>query len=81
MAVVVNIPSENKPRRGPPITPKMVREAWRTPPKNWARKAIARHTKPYTRAIIFVLILAFFSDKGFFVIILYKGYKLILISW
>lgn len=46
LARVVNIPSENKPKSGPPIIPNIVKAACRTPPKFWATKAVATHTKP-----------------------------------
>lgn len=46
LGIEENMPSEKSPKRGPPTTPNMVNEACRTPPKNWARKAMARLTMP-----------------------------------
>jgi len=65
----VNIPSS-----GPPTTPKIVRLAWRTPPKYSATKAIPRHRNPYNSANIFEMNPLRVSGSGVFLSLAYAGW-------
>jgi hypothetical protein len=74
LAKGTNIPKVNNPNSGPPTTPKIVRAAWRTLPKDSAAKAIPRHTNPYNSANIFEMSPVWFSGSGFFLSIAYAGW-------
>jgi len=74
LAKGTNIPKVNNPSSGPPTTPKIVRVAWRTPPKDSAAKAIPRHTKPYNSANIFEMKPVRVSGSGVFLSLAYAGW-------
>ena len=52
---VENIPIVKRPNKGPPTTPKIVREACRTPPRYSAKKAMARLMAPKAKATSWVI--------------------------
>jgi hypothetical protein len=74
LAEGINIPKVNNPSSGPPTTPKIVRVAWRTPPKDSAAKAIPRHTNPYNSANIFEMSPLRVSGSGVFLSLAYAGW-------
>ena len=74
MAKGTNIPKLNNPSSGPPTTPKIVRLAWRIPPKDSAAKAIPRHRNPYNRANTFEMSPLWLSDSGAFLSLAYAGW-------
>ena len=47
---VENMPTVKRPNKGPPTTPKIVREACRTPPRYSAKNAMARLKAPKIKA-------------------------------
>jgi len=74
LAKGTNIPKVNNPSSGPPTTPKIVRLAWRTPPRDSAAKAIPRHTHPYNSASTFEMIPLQVSGSGVFLSLAYTGW-------
>jgi hypothetical protein len=74
LAKGTNIPKENNPSSGPPTTPKIVRVAWRTPPKDSAAKAIPRHRNPYNIANIFEMSPVQVSGSGVCLSLAYAGW-------
>jgi len=74
LAKGTNIPKVNNPNSGPPTTPKIVRVAWRTPPRDSAAKAIPRHTNPYNSANTFEMSPLWVSGSGVFLSLAYTGW-------
>jgi hypothetical protein len=74
LAEGINIPKVNNPSSGPPTTPKIVRLAWRTPPKDSAAKAIPRHRNPYKSANTFEMSPLWDSGSGDFLSLAYTGW-------
>lgn len=74
LAEGTNIPKVNNPNSGPPTTPKIVRLAWRTPPRCCAAKAIPRHRNPYNNANTFEMSPLQVSGSGVFLSLAYAGW-------
>jgi len=74
LAKGTNIPKVNNPSSGPPTTPKIVRLAWRTPPKDSAAKAIPRQRNPYNSANTFEMNPLWVSGSGVFLTLAYAGW-------
>jgi hypothetical protein len=64
----------NNPNTGPPTAPKIIRLAWRTPPRESAKKATPRHRNPYNSASTFEMSPLWASGSGVFLRLAYAGW-------